>query len=171
MTLASSDLIGIGHLLPGATILKDGKGVTETYEGTIEVDAERLSAIVKFIQPRELFNEAFGSVLCRIAGMQTPDAFVVRVDKAEYPASPMAQNYPGAHAYAFATRALPMQSLMRRTDLQTPQARATLVREWKEWPSVLTFDEWIRNDDRHCGNFLIGSPGEVLLIDHSTEGW
>jgi hypothetical protein len=32
---------------------------------------------------------------------------------------------------------------------------------------MVTFDNFIGNDDRNAGNILLGPPGELILIDHS----
>jgi hypothetical protein len=40
--------------------------------------------------------------------------------------------------------------------------------EWgRSTRRMVTFDNFIGNDDRNAGNILLGSPGELILIDHS----
>jgi hypothetical protein len=40
--------------------------------------------------------------------------------------------------------------------------------EWgRSTRKMLTFDNFIGNDDRNAGNILLGPPGELILIDHS----
>jgi hypothetical protein len=40
--------------------------------------------------------------------------------------------------------------------------------EWgRSIRKMLTFDNFIGNDDRNAGNILLGPPGELILIDHS----
>jgi hypothetical protein len=170
-------LIELGVLLPGATLLPGGeKGVSETYRGIVEAGGQPISCYVKFLELREVFNEALGSVLCNLVGLRTPTAFVVEVRRADYPGSPaLASAGVSPTAIAFATAALPIRAFMRRADLVAPDAKKAAVERWKEWPQVLTFDQWIRNFDRHTANFLIGAPGEVYLIDHGLafggKGW
>jgi len=88
------------------------------------------------------------------------------VRAADYTASAVLTRAGTPTVIAFATTAMPLESFVRRADLRAPDARKAAVEKWVEWPEVLTFDQWIRNVDRHPGNFLIGGPGEVYLIDH-----
>ena len=38
--------------------------------------------------------------------------------------------------------------------------------EWgQSTRKMLTFDNFIGNDDRNAGNILLGRPGELILID------
>lgn len=167
MTEAANDpaLIGLGHVLPGATRIV-GLGGNETYRGIVEVGGLSLNCYIKFLAIREVFNEALGSVLCKLAGLRTPDAFVVEVRRADYPTSGALARAGTPEVIAFATAAMPLESFVRRADLRTPDARRAAVAQWTDWPEVLTFDQWIRNVDRHPGNFLIGGPGQIYLIDH-----
>lgn len=162
--------IGLGHFLPGGVPLPTGvKGVSETYRGLIEVDEERLVAYVKLLHPWEVFNEALGSVLCQLAGLPTPKAYLVLVEREDYPQSPLLIASDAPRALAFASQAMPMQTLGRHIRLKTPNALRELVSRWKEWPDVLVFDQWIANPDRHSGNLLVGGPGEIYLIDHGLS--
>lgn len=160
-------MIQLGHFLPGGEILKEEKGVSETYIGIIEIGDKRLNAYVKFLSDRELANELLGSVLATYAGLPTPDAFLVRVGRNDYPASPRFQTDPNLTAIcAFASSAVSLKSLNRRADLRSPDARRAFVAAWHDWADVIGFDDWIANGDRHGGNFLIGEKGQVWLIDH-----
>jgi HipA-like protein len=167
MAAAANDpaLIGLGLVLPGATRIV-AQGVTETYRGVVEVAGQPLGCHIKFLGIRELFNEALGSVLCKLAGLRTPNAYIVEVRIADYPASAALAAAGGPTAIAFATATVPLEAFVRRVDLAAPDARRAAVEKWADWPEVLTFDQWIRNVDRHLGNFLVGAPGEVYLIDH-----
>ncbi len=115
-------------------------------------------------------------MLCKLVGLRTPTPFIVEVQRSDYPASAVLASAGAAPtAIAFATAALPMSAFIRRADLVAIDAKKAAVEKWVEWPQVLTFDQWIRNSDRHPGNFLIGAPGEVYLIDHGLafggKGW
>jgi hypothetical protein len=167
MTEAANDpaLIQLGHVLPGATRIL-GLGVNETYRGVVESGGRAVNCYIKFLDIREVFNEALGSVLCKLTGLRTPDAYVVQARLADYPTSAVLTRAGTPEVVAFATTAMPLESFVRRADLRSPDARRAAVAQWTDWPEVLTFDQWIRNVDRHPGNFLIGGPGEVYLIDH-----
>ena len=159
-------MIELGHFLPGGTLLKEEKGVSETYIGIIEVAERKLNAYVKFLSDRELVNELLGSVLARSSDLKSPPAFLVEVRRADYPASARFQASHAETIRAFATQALNLRSFNRSAGLQSPEAKKAFVASWAEWPDVMGFDDWIANPDRHGGNFLIGEQGKVWLIDH-----
>ena len=139
-------------MLPGAARVI-GQGVNETYRGPVETGGPTLNCDIKFLEIRELFNEALGAVLCKLAGLRTPDAYVVEVRVTDYPASPALARAGTATTIAFASTAMPIESFVRRVDLQEPDAKKAAVAQWTEWPEVLTFDQWIRNTDRHPVQF------------------
>lgn len=159
--------VGLGHLLPGAQLLGQDKGVNETYRGNIEVAGQIFDAFVKVLPPRQLINELLASVLGRSAGLPIPRAFLVLVDPNEYSGSDMMRDAGGTPWIGFATVAIALSPMARRVDLQTPVARQMFLSQWPGWPDAVTFDDWIANCDRHFGNLLAGAPGEVWLIDHS----
>lgn len=162
--------IGLGHFLPGGLLLAPGvRGINETYRGWIEVEQARIAAYVKFLHPWEVFNEVLGSVLCQFVGLPTPPSYVVLVQRDDYSASPIFAQLGTTQALAFGSHAMPMQTLGRRASLTTPAALRELISNWKEWPDVLVFDQWIANPDRHPENLLVGGPGEVHLIDHGLS--
>lgn len=159
--------VGLGHLLPGAQLLGQDKGVNETYRGNIEVAGQIVDAFVKVLPPRQLINELLASVLGRAVGLPLPQAYLVLVDPNEYSGSEMMREAGGTPWVAFATTAIGFAPMARRVDLQTPDARQMFLAQWSAWPDAVTFDDWIANCDRHFGNLLAGGPGEVWLIDHS----
>lgn len=162
--------IGLGHFLPGGVLLPAGvRGINETYRGWIEIDQARIQAYVKLLHPWEVFNEALGSILCQLAGLQTPRSYIVLVERSDYPSSPIFAEPGVDRALAFASHAMPLKTLTRQVALHTPAALRELVAGWTEWPDVLVFDQWIANPDRHSGNLLVGGPGEVFLIDHGLS--
>ncbi len=162
--------LGVGHFLPGGVLLPTGvRGVSETYRGLIEVGEDRIGAYVKLLHPWELFNEALGSVLCQLVGLPTPRSYLVLVEREDYPQSRVLIESNAPHTLAFASQAMPMQTLGRHVGLKTPDALRELVSHWREWPDVLVFDQWIANPDRHSGNLLVGGPGEIFLIDHGLS--
>lgn len=159
-------MIELGHALPGGTLLKDDKGVNETYRGLIEVGSSRLSAYIKLLPDRQLVNEMLASVLGRLVDLPVPRGFLVEVRRVDYPDSPFMKASAVSVAPAFAVEEIACRSLLRRMDLQSPVARERLFRTWSHWYSAAAFDDWIANGDRHAGNLLVGAPGEAWLIDH-----
>lgn len=135
----------------------------------VEVDQSHIQAYVKLLHPREVFNEALGSVMCQLVGLPTPPSYLVLVERTDYPQSPIFGQLGEPHVLAFGTHAMPMQTMARHVSLSTPPAIRALISKWAEWPDALVFDQWIANPDRHLRNLLIGGPGEVYLIDHGLS--
>jgi hypothetical protein len=145
------------------------RGISETYRGLIEVDEQRIAAYIKLVHPWDVFNETLGAVLCQLVGLPTPDPYLVVVERTDYPDSPFFAATNAPRTLAFASQAMPLLTLGRHVSLNAPNALRELVSHWKAWPDVLVFDQWIANPDRHSGNILVGSPGEVYLIDHGLS--
>jgi hypothetical protein len=164
---ANTAFIGIGHFLPGGSLLPEGiKGVTDTYLGMIELESGCVRAYAKIIHPWFVFNEVLGSLLCQLSGLKTPRPYLALVQRDDYPEARIFAETGAPLALAFATEAMPQGSLTRHISLNTAQALRQLVSQWVGWPHVLVFDQWIANPDRHGGNLLVGAPGEIYLIDH-----
>jgi hypothetical protein len=72
----------------------------------VEAAGQPINCYIKFLEIREVFNEALGSVLCRLLGLRTPSAFVVEVRRSDYPTSSVLAAAPAPTAIAFATAAL-----------------------------------------------------------------
>jgi hypothetical protein len=140
--------------------------VNETYRGVIEVGPVVVDAFVKFLPERQLVNEILASVLAAAAGLSVPKAYLVKVDKDDYPKSPFIQAKK-SDIVAFATAPVGHCQARRRVDVRFPETIKLFLSEWKEWAAAASFDEWVANVDRHFGNLMIGAPGEVWLIDHS----
>lgn len=160
--------IGLGHFLPGGTLLPEGlKGTTDTYRGIVEVTTGWTSAHVKIVHPWFVFNEVLGSLLCQRAGLKTPRPYVVLVERADYPEAQLFSDIDSDQALAFATETMPHSSITRHILVKTTEGRQRLMSQWSNWADILVFDQWIANPDRHLGNLLIGGPGDMYLIDHS----
>ena len=102
--------IELGVLLPGAAPLPGGeKGISETYRGIVEAGGQPINCYIKFLELSEVFNEALGSVLCKLVGLRTPTPFIVEVQRSDYPASAVLASAAGAAptAIAFARAAMP----------------------------------------------------------------
>lgn len=135
----------------------------------VEADSYRFAAHVKIIPPWEVFNEALGSLLCQWAGLLTPRSYLALVQREDYPDARFFTETKAAQALAFATETMPFGSVTRYMSVTATQALRELLTQWYGWPDALVFDQWIANPDRHSGNLLVGSPGEIYLIDHGLS--
>lgn len=156
-----------GYLLPGASLLQgNDTGFFETYKGIIETDTGKSAAYVKLLPNKALANELVCTVLGQAAGLPVPDGFLVQVSIDDYPDSLFLLDQKLTHTLAYGSVDLNSPSLARKFSADNV-AFDTLISGWSRWNEALLFDEWVSNGDRHPGNFLMRSPDDVWLIDHS----
>lgn len=160
--------IQTAYLLPGASLLTgDESGVNETYRGIIETAVHNQLAYVKLLPTKQLINEAVAANLGKAIGLPIPDSYLVSVSRADYPHSKMLQDNNLDSAIAFGAASIGFPDLKRRLIQMGDAAIQMLKTTWTGWQHAMAYDEWIANSDRHAGNLLIGTAGEVWLIDHS----
>ena len=156
-----------GYLLPGAALLQgDDTGFFETYKGIVETNTGKSAAYVKLLPKKALANELVCTVLGQAAGLPVPDGYLVQVSIEDYPSSRFLLGQELTHTLAYGSVDLNSPSLARKFSADNV-AFDTLLSSWSRWNEALLFDEWVSNGDRHPGNFLIRSPDDVWLIDHS----
>jgi hypothetical protein len=156
-----------GYLLPGAALLQgDDTGFFETYKGVVETETGKAAAYVKLLPKKALANELVCTVLGQAAGLPVPDGYLVQVSVDDYPDSLFLCSQKLTHTLAYGSVDLDSPSLARKFGADNV-AFDTLISDWPRWNEALLFDEWVSNGDRHPGNFLVRSPNDVWLIDHS----
>jgi hypothetical protein len=161
--------IGLGYALPGATLLQDDRGVSETFTGMIEAGSKRLHAHIKFLSTKGLINELIASVLGSATGLPMPKGFLVLAERRDFPTSQVLKANPSDIGFAFACATMDHPSLRRRMKLRSEALRLEVLKLWPQWAEAIAFDDWIANWDRHEGNLLSGGPGEVWLIDNERS--
>lgn len=158
--------IELANVVPGATLLgAENKGVNETFVGSIDTVSGRYRAYIKVLGGRQLVNELLSSTVGRAVGLPIPQGYLLKVFPSDLPDSVVLKKQNG-EVLAFGTRDVGQPSLKRRIKKDGNSVLSVLFRDWKEWDEAVIFDDWIANVDRNPGNLLIGSPGEVWLIDH-----
>lgn len=170
-------MIKLGRVAPGAQPVDPlDKGVNVTLRGTVHFfDEPPVECYIKFLTARQLVNELFCSVLAQELELKVPRAFLVGVDRVDYPDAPMFVGNEDGMRAAFAVESLAHPSLKCRMRLESDDILSMLKAHWPEWTSAAAFDELIANADRNAGNLLIGAPDDVWLIDHTHaltgESW
>lgn len=170
-------MIKLGRVAPGAQAIDpDDKGVNITLRGTVHfLDEHPVEAYIKFLSTRQLVNELICSVLAKQLELKVPRAFLVVVDRMDYPDAPMFVGNDTTEQVAFAVESLAHPSLIRRLKLEGDHWQQMLKAHWKGWTTAAAFDELIANRDRHGGNLLVGAADDVWLIDHTHaltgEAW
>ncbi len=43
-----------------------------------------------------------------------------------------------------------------------------LLNKWPQTARLIAFDEWVANEDRNLGNFIITPNNNIVVIDHSN---
>ncbi|QJF51983.1 hypothetical protein [Roseobacter ponti] len=147
------------------------------------------AAIVKDLQPRELFNELFSFLVLRELGLPVPKAYLglIPIAEGQLKKSPV---MPNGQRLAFLTTEVPSPSLKIAAGLQGKPSKhlidvcldrvVPLLATWPQLGELYAFDGWIANVDRNLGNILFGrrssngSP-DIWLIDHgkafTSEHW
>ncbi len=115
---------------------------------------------------RQLLNEGIAWLLAQACNlpvpphagyMVLPPAMVI----AAHPNTPC--DAAGALAWICSTE--PKRALRLRPDETLPLLQMEISR-WDHLPGTLALDEWLANEDRHCGNLIRRGPGDFVLIDH-----
>ena len=122
-----------------------------------------------------VINEITGYLIAKTLNISVPDrAAIVQLTqtlKVEMGENSSEEKY---YDYAFVVSEAPGKSpntLLK--DLTIPEVeRIKLLKEtldgWSGLPRLIAFDDWVANQDRNLGNFLICSDGNVSVIDHSN---
>jgi hypothetical protein len=42
------------------------------------------------------------------------------------------------------------------------------LNKWPQTARLIAFDEWVANEDRNLGNFIITPNNNIVVIDHSN---
>lgn len=164
-------MIRSGLLAPNALPLTPStdKGINETWKGRfLLLDGTSVEGYAKFIDGSQLINELLVNTLARLAGLNVPEPFMVRVDKIDYPREFARLGFTADQKMAFGTRALPGGSLARTWQAVGPDFINGLLDGTGEWKRVAAFDTWVGNVDRHFHNlFYDGSKKcQLWLLDH-----
>lgn len=132
-------------------------------------DLSQSRAFVKcFHQTRELglVNEVTGYVIAKGCQLPIPQkAALIRLPE------PVAAELPDFAPWAFAVSEAPghtPNTLVQLRGRAVLHEVAELLAGWSRLCEAIAFDDWTANCDRNLGNFLIGGPDQVVLIDHSN---
>ncbi|MBK1655487.1 HipA family kinase [Allochromatium vinosum] len=139
-------------------------------------DGEIRRVYVKFYPESNhgLVNEITGHLLAAAIGLPVPQhAAVIFVPKIALPACPAwADTVPGESIPGWCTldmAAPSLRFLLSQTHdepLDTTHPLVDELRKTDKLISLMAFDDWIANTDRHLGNLLRLGKHRYLLIDH-----
>lgn len=160
--------VDLATALPGAVPFKEGN-VNDTFRGQVLLaDGSTRGAILKDLDPKQLANEVFASVLAQSSGLPTPDVYLALVRGADLPVT-KAPQLPDGNRVVFASVDVKVPNITFRATGATAEAQQQLLRDVLEWGDLghlYAFDAWIANIDRHPGNLLFGGKNQLWLIDH-----
>jgi hypothetical protein len=159
--------IGFATVLKGATQFRNGN-VSETFRGQVYLtDGTTKNVFLKDLGPKELSNELLSTVLARVVGLPTPEIYLGLVPEGVLtvqhgPALPNG----GRLVLASSDVQAPNLAFQINNFPDGPEALTRAVISWCHLGQLYGFDTWAANIDRHPGNLLFGTKGEIWLIDH-----
>lgn len=148
-----------GILLVGAQPV--GAGVNNSLRGFAYLsDGAQEAVFAKYLSDIEIVGEIFCSLLCRAAGLPSPEPVVLRCQQ--------------SNRLMFGSIDLPYPNCSQflNLDPNDPDAivrLAALLDSWPDFCAVVAFDEWINNRDRNPGNILWADIRTFYLIDHGKS--
>lgn len=147
------------------------EGANKSFIGYVDAaDGARHRAFIKDLSRKQLCNELLAAALGRSLGLPMPRPFLAVVDPEDLDNTFSLEYAPtlGVSSYrlVFASEDAVSPSL---SQVFIGEELEIIIDKLREWPSFwrsLVFDEWIANIDRHPGNYLLLSAGDISLIDH-----
>lgn len=164
-----------GYVTPIAPV-HSGKSAS-THLAQVQMAGAVRRAYVKHFdpatQPRGLFNELVGSLVCRSMGTPTPEAALVNV-----PAAALNAMFPSigasketlCFASVDASRSAKLHGAARAIYSASALSLHEFVRRLRRCPrlpNLVAADAWMGNGDRHPLNLVFSGPDSFFAIDHS----
>lgn len=160
MTSARKSLTApeLGNYLTGEKVTDaDICGQNQLFYGIVRFPSlPRCHAYVKLLPPRQMFAEILSATIGRQLGLPIPYTAPVIARGSDMGLSTgvvigLASVDGGA---------MPISRIVRVDEV------STLLNKWSHLRAAVIFDELIANGDRHLKNILLGSEGDIWLIDH-----
>ncbi|KLP49996.1 hypothetical protein AZ039_001884 [Enterobacter kobei] len=118
-------------------------------------------------------NEITGYILAKYLGLAVPDKCAFIKLPNEILNEFKSRKGEDCYEYGFAMMESPGQTpntIVKLNPSNSEFACSIFMDALSKWPltaKLLAFDEWLANEDRNLGNFII-SPGNIVIIDHSN---
>lgn len=156
----------------------DDGAMAETFRCNIDWGAgfDRRSYLKCFsIQEKiGICNEITGYILAKHLGLAVPDKCAFIKLPNEILNEFKTRKGEDCYEYGFAMMESPGQTpntILRLNQNNTDFACSIFMDALSKWPltaKLLAFDEWLANEDRNLGNFIISSGKNIIIIDHSN---
>lgn len=126
-----------------------------------------------------LVNEITGYLLAHAAGLPQPE----RVAVIQIPKEIIEENFKGdfsisgdfAWGWASEECGMTPNTHLNVNDLISYERCIDDLKNWKLFPALLAFDDWVANQDRNTGNVTIKGHKDFHIIDHGnvpvSENW
>lgn len=157
-----------------------GQSINSLFRGQIVLsDGSTKSCILKNVPRVEILNEIISAALASAMNLPVPDVVLAFVPDTLNLQQEFSKCLPVLGGrIAFATVDVQVPNLAQRfhsTSLSQQPAIINHLVNWQLKSDLYCFDTWLANTDRHCGNVLLSSNGDLWLIDHGRcfikENW
>lgn len=156
--------IGIARLAAGSIGKNAVKSINNTVIGQIYTDGEAdIRAVVKDLSARQLANELIAASILSKLSLPAPRSFLVFAEPSDSFGSAQVPHESGLNIY-FGSELSPHKPFYSAFNLDAALAFSALI-SFPGWGTILAFDEWIANIDRHLNNFLFDGSN-IYLFDH-----
>lgn len=119
-------------------------------------------------------NEITGYILAKVSGLPVPEkcALITLPQEIldEFKARTGEECFEYGFAMMMATGSTP-NAIIKMHSPDTEFATSIFMDALNKWPQtakLIAFDEWVANEDRNLGNFIIAPSNNIIVIDHSN---
>jgi len=119
-------------------------------------------------------NEITGYILAKESGLPTPEKCALIALPQEIKDEFESRTGDSCFEYGFAmmlAEGSTPNALIKLHASDEEFARSVFMGALNKWPQtakLIAFDEWVANEDRNLGNFIISPNNKIVVIDHSN---
>lgn len=171
LTMPTNSLLAT--VMPGARAFNE-RNINDTYRGQIAYAEEvGKAAILKDLDPVQLFNELLAFLVAKEIGLPVPEGFLA-IDRDGNINTKHAPKIENKYPILFASLDVKQPNLYARITIDQTKEEInssfkSIIKALVQWQflgALYGFDTWIANIDRHCGNLLYDGDKKFWLIDH-----
>ncbi len=156
--------IGVARLAAGSLGVNLGSGLNPSRMAQLYTDDEPdIRAVVKDLSPRQLANELIAASVISKLSLPAPRSFLVFAKPEDAFGSAQISHASGLKIY-FGSELSSHKDFYTFFNMDAAMAFNALI-NFPGWGTMLAFDEWFANIDRHLKNFMYDGA-TIYLFDH-----